>query len=326
MGVTIDGHEFKSGLAPHIQGLVDSKRSRGYSYRAVAYELWCIDRHCVDVGFEGDTPTRELACSLLESKASCGASWRSGLLSALRQLSLRMVSLGLDAYVPRGLSQSPETPVPYIPTEDEARGFFAALDSYDGGDYALMADGYRVAFRLMYCCGMRISECACLRREDVDVSAGTLFVRHSKGDKDRVVYVADDLGAMIGRYEALLASSACAGSAWLFPGTGSEGHVHKATYDHKFAELWDQVPGTRGRGRPTPHCLRHAFCVRRIGSWVDAGVDVGQMMPYLSAYLGHSGPEETFYYYHLAEDARRTVRELDRTSERIIPEVTHHGR
>ena len=45
------------------------------------------------------------------------------------------------------------------------------------------------------------------------------------------------------------------------------------------------------------------------------------MMPYLSKYLGHAGPRETFYYYHQAMDAISIVRELDSVCSRVVPGV-----
>ena len=43
-------------------------------------------------------------------------------------------------------------------------------------------------------------------------------------------------------------------------------------------------------------------------------------MPYLSNYLGHKGPMETYYYYHQVEDVFQTVRRKDTVSARVIPE------
>lgn len=45
------------------------------------------------------------------------------------------------------------------------------------------------------------------------------------------------------------------------------------------------------------------------------------MMPYLSRYLGHVGPTETFYYYHQSLDAMAIVRERDTVLARVAPEV-----
>jgi len=45
------------------------------------------------------------------------------------------------------------------------------------------------------------------------------------------------------------------------------------------------------------------------------------MLPYLSRYLGHKNPLETFYYYHLVKKAFAIINEKDTVSVRVIPEV-----
>ena len=318
-------YDYVSTLAPYMRGLVEMKRSCGYAYDAGAYRLHLLDRFCVESGYEKGTVSRELVASWMESRSQDGASHRSGLLSAARQLSLHILSLGRDSYVPRGFGRS-ASPVPYIPTAAEAQAFFEVLDAYGGHGFPLMADGYRIAFRLMYCCGMRIAECASLAAEDVDLAGGAITVRHSKGDKDRIVYMAPELAGMASAYWRGLVASLGWEPIWFFPGPDPSKHVNKMTYDARFARLWAQVPGAQEHPkRPTPHCLRHAFVVRRMNSWMEQGVDLDRMMPYLSAYLGHAGPSETYYYYHQVEEAFSLVRKKDGASARVIPEVVPHA-
>lgn len=315
--------KYSSTLAPHIESLVASKRARGYSWAVDAQNLGILDRFCVESGFGGDTVTRELVEAWMDSRPQDSAGRRARLLSDTRQLSLHIRSLGGEAYVPTHLPRR-ERAVAYVPTEDEARSFFAVLDAYGGGGYPLIADGHRIAFRLMYCCGLRISECASMARADADLASGTLYVRHSKGDKDRVVYMADDLTGAVAAYWDGLVRAMGKEPPWLFPGADPSKHVHKATYDSVFARLWALVPGASEHAKhPTPHSLRHAFVVRRINSWKAQGVDVHQMMPYLSAYLGHSGPDETLYYYHQTEESANAVRSHGESASRVIPEPRH---
>ena len=45
------------------------------------------------------------------------------------------------------------------------------------------------------------------------------------------------------------------------------------------------------------------------------------MMPYLSKYLGHSSPDDTFYYYHQVEEAFSIIKQKDLSASFVIPEV-----
>ena len=58
---------------------------------------------------------------------------------------------------------------------------------------------------------------------------------------------------------------------------------------------------------------------------MEADIPLPVMMPYLSSYLGHMGPMETYYYFHQVEDAFQTVRRKDVVSSRVIPEVQYES-
>lgn len=314
----------KSPLAPYIEGLVAAKRACGYSYEGEEYELGRFDELCCERGLEHATIDRDLVMAWAEACPAEGRNRRAQRVSYVRQLCLYMVGQGVECYVPHGFSARRKN-VPYIPSAEEVADFFAVADAWEPGapGFRLMQDGYRVAFRLMYCCGLRTGECAGMRAEDVDPGRGALVVRHSKGDKDRLVYMADDLSSACATYRREVESELGFAPEWLFPGKYGRGHVSKTTYDLKFRQFWAETPAGRSSARrPTPHCLRHAFVVERVNGWIREGVDVGSMAPYLSRYLGHSGPEETFYYYHQVAEAMPIVRERDGVCGRVVPEVS----
>lgn len=312
-------YDYSSTLAPHIEALVGAKRAQGYDYSGTAYQLWRLDRHCVQTGFAGASVTRGLAESWASAVPGEGGSSKAGRMSALRQLALYELSAGVFAYVPMA-RPSLERPMVYLPTPEETRALFKVIDAWEDPAHPHMPSGYRVAFRLMRLCGLRISECADMAAGDVDCARGTLMVRHSKGDKDRVVYMADDVAAMVADHQSHLLSVLGFAPYWLFPGSEPSRHIHKATFDKRFTDFWAQVPGADASNvRPTPHALRHAFVVERINTWAAQGVSLEQMMPYLAAYLGHSGANETFYYYHQVKEAFSIVRERDSIGSRVIP-------
>ncbi len=53
------------------------------------------------------------------------------------------------------------------------------------------------------------------------------------------------------------------------------------------------IPGQR---RPSFHSFRHTFAVRRLALWHRQGKDVQELLPHLAVYLGHLGPENTYWY------------------------------
>jgi integrase len=55
----------------------------------------------------------------------------------------------------------------------------------------------------------------------------------------------------------------------------------------------EAIPGQRG---PTLHSFRHTFAVNRLTLWHRERRDVQQLLPHLAVYLGHLGPENTYWY------------------------------
>jgi integrase len=58
-----------------------------------------------------------------------------------------------------------------------------------------------------------------------------------------------------------------------------------------------------------------------MNDWMLKGLDVQALLPYLSKHLGHKSPSETFYYYHLVNNAFNVVKAKDTVSNRVIPEA-----
>jgi integrase len=109
---------------------------------------------------------------------------------------------------------------------------------------------------------------------------------------------------------------------WLFPGQDIAKPLSAAAIQRRFKACWNSLDFAANADKcPTPHCLRHAFVIERMNDWMSRGLDLQELLPYLSKFLGHKTPSETFYYYHLVNNAFAVVRDKDMVSMRVIPEV-----
>lgn len=86
--------------------------------------------------------------------------------------------------------QAPSTAieVPHILSADELKCLYQVVDSYllENKKWRCFSMEYQVAFRLYYRCGLRLAE-AC------NLNEGILKIMQSKGNKDRLVYMAKDV-------------------------------------------------------------------------------------------------------------------------------------
>lgn len=318
-------YPYSSSLAAYIKEYISEGRSLGFIYDTKAYQLYRFDQYWRDNGYDDVSITSERLEKWLAALPDESRSSHSGRIGAVRSLAEYLNILGIESYVPI-IRVGKDHIIPHIMDESELSEFFDVADNHtpdsiNPADYR-MADEYPIMFRFLYCCGMRNNEVCSLKTTDVNLEQGIITITDGKGQKDRIVYMPEDLRQLTGRYFDSLKKRLGYVPYWFFPGRWPEKHVTKTTLDRVFRNFWEMTEASSGCDkRPTPHSLRHGFVVDRINSWILEGVDLEVMFIYLSKYLGHKDPDESFYYYHLVKDAFRIVRQKDTASSEVIPEV-----
>lgn len=320
-------YEYKSTFSEKITEYIRAHRETGFMFDNPAYWLFRFDRFCCDNRIQEDSVSKQLFDSWASRTALESKTTQCNRLEALKNFSVYLNTIGIPSYIPVSLPR-PEKTVPYLMTDNNIKEFFEQVDLYETrtakDSFKRMAGEYKVLFRLIYCCGLRNNEACTLRTKDVDISEGVITIYHSKGRKDRIVYLSDDLATLCSDYIGWLYDLEGSAQEWFFPGRDVSTHIPKTSVDRKFNEFWNSTKSSAScYKKPTVHCLRHAYVIKRMNSWMNEDVPLNVMMPYLSSYLGHKGPMETYYYYHQVEDAFRTIKRKDEVSTRVIPEVQH---
>jgi site-specific recombinase XerD len=141
---------------------------------------------------------------------------------------------------------------------------------------------YRMAFTMMYSCGLRLGEACGIRREDIDEARMTVLV-HGKGKKDRFVPLPHRTLELLREY--WLKVPAC---PWLFPKLGTHIPVNRACLDPAFRRARQDAGINKSA---TPHSLRHAFATHLLEKGIDLRV--------IQVLLGHSSVSTTAIYTHL---------------------------
>ena len=315
-------YEYHSQLALYISGLIRQKRADGYSYEFEAYMLEHFDRFCIENGYDNGSLTRDLVMAWAEQRPTESKNYRNQRVSFVRQLALYMISLNMEAYIPRAF-ESNAILVPHILSLNEIHEFYKAVDSFlpCQTNFQRFALSYSVLFRLFYCCGLRLSEGCYLKRSAVNLQNGCLSIYQSKGHKDRVVFMSGDMLEMCKNYDKLM-QKFVPDREWFFPGRDETKPFPKTSIDKKFSYFWNMTPyAGKVDKKPTVHSLRHTYVVTKMNEWMNEGKDFEAMLPYLSRYLGHTSIDETQYYYHQVVSAFEIVRKHDCVADRVIPEV-----
>lgn len=300
---------FASKLAPFIEGLISEKKACGYDFSTYISHLARFDSFIIDNGLdtgELDEPLFSAWAVHLETE---NQNSRNSRVHAACELADYMKCLGHNVFHPYRLGNNERT-TPYIPNKTEIERLFFYIDCsrVQNKGFERFNIEYPILIRLYYHCGLRLNEAIRLKREDVDLLHGSIYVRHSKGDKDRLVFLSDDFLALVINYDNKIEATFIQGREWFFPGFYGNSPFTKNSIDKKFKAWWmGAFPYWKGK-RPTIHSLRHAFVVHRMDDWVLEGNELKNLMPYLSRYLGHSSIEKTMYYYHQLDAHSKAVR------------------
>mgnify|MGYP001695433935 CR=1 FL=1 len=237
-----------------------------------------------------------------------------------------MASMGLRVHIPGELPKGGAR-LPHIMTGDERSAFFAQVDAYRpaGGcaAYRRLAGEHEVLFRVVYCCGPRNSEACGIPSDRAGLDIGASAIAQSKGRKDRVVHVADDLTALCSEYFAWPRGLPGFRPGRLLPSKDPGKPLANTSSDRVFGRPRD-APGRPGK--PVARDLRSGFITDRADRWAPGGAGVEAMMPYLSRYVGHKDLQSTYHHVHTSEQLRDVIAKYDVTGSSAIPEAGHGQR
>jgi len=184
--------------------------------------------------------------------------------------------------------------------------------------------------RIMYGCGLRVGETLALKMKDVDLDGGILTLKHTKGDKQRLVPMHQTLIFILKRY-CLAMGLIGKAEALLFPSAIQEVPFSVYAARSKFNDILKSA-GISMRGRvkqergPCLHCLRHVFAFKSFAEVEKTGRSIDASIPYLSIYLGHDSLKETEKYLKFSSELYPEAMELfeDYTTH-VFPEVAYEG-
>ena len=316
-------YAYNSVLAPFIYGLIEEKRSMGFLYDDTAYVLKEFDQYCVAKGLTSLNVTREFLDDWMKRKETEGEFNQTGRVSASRQLLLYMAGLGHEVYIPVDFTTKKTHP-PHIFTHPELQAFFDELDAFtpapEGATCRIWE--YRAFFRILYCTGMRCGELMKMPVSEVNLVDGTMTIFQSKGHKDRVVYLSDDIRQLCIDYLRYITREVGYEPYWLFPGKNPDDHMSYSAMNYNFNRFWNATAfAEKVEKKPTVHSFRFTYVVDRMNDWMEHGVDLDVMLPYLSMQLGHKSVRETFYYYIMTNDVNRIIKLKDRFGRNVIPKL-----
>src|SRR5205085_843674 len=117
----------------------------------------------------------------------------------------------------------------------------------------------RAMLELLDACGLRVTELATIRLENLHLADGFVLVR-GKGSKERIVPIADVSAAWVARH---VAARPPGSGSWVFPGSRGKAVTRQTVFNALKA-------AARKAGLPastvSPHVLQHAFATHLVAN------------------------------------------------------------
>jgi site-specific recombinase XerD len=268
--------------------MIEDMRLRNFAPGTLSVYVNCLARFARHFGKSpdllGPDDVRAYLLHLIEQRRASWSYYNQNL-QALRFF--YHVTLGRDWVLkPRACPERPKR-LPVVLSGEELVRFFTAIDGLK----------HRALLMTAYAAGLRVSEVAALRIEDIDSHRMVIHVRQGKGSKDRYVMLSPKLRELLRAYW-----KAARPRVWLFPG----GSADRPITTSAVRKACQRAREAAGRGKHvTVHALRHSFATHLL----EAGTDLRT----IQVLLGHHSPRTTAVYTHVSPAAlRSTTSPLDR--------------
>lgn len=288
-------------LGQCLDAFIAQKQACGYKYLVEAESLRRFLRFAEEYGLSSCQLERSLVDAYGKPRLNETAKNRANRINDVRQFTKYLNINGVKAYVPAPAKKNASNFAPYIFTSDEIRRIIYAADSIKPHSRYNCADVYPVLFRMLYGCGLRVSEALDLRLSDINFSDGSITVRSGKNHKSRLVVMSPSLSGFCEGLKREIHAVSDESDYFFKNRDGSR--RDKSTVYGQFRELlWKSGIPYRGKGHgPRLHDVRHSFCCHSLKQMSDAGIDLYCALPVLSMYIGHSSIAATEKYLRLTE-------------------------
>jgi integrase/recombinase XerD len=270
-------------VSPLRQRMIEDMTSRQLGAHTQRGHIYSCRRFAAFLKRSPDTATTEDIRLFQLHLAETGMSIcnRNRIMTGVRflfRVTLRRLDLAAEIYHMR----EPEK-LPLVLSPDEVKRLLAVAGSLKA----------RVMLSLGYGCGLRAGEVVRLKVKHIDTAQKVIRVEQGKGRKDRHVMLSRDTLALLRQWWKVRRSPDDAGTPpeerFLFPGRKRGA----PTSTRQLNRLFHKAAEAAGiRKRVTLHGLRHSFATHLL--------ERGHSIRTLQSLLGHSKPETTARYAHVA--------------------------
>ena len=161
---------------------------------------------------------------------------------------------------------------------------------------------HRAILAMIYSAGLRISELLNLQLSHIDIDRRQIIIKNSKGRKDRNVILAESFIPLMFNYLQTY-------KPIVYFAEGKVSQKYSAESVRAFLKRSCKIAAISKK--VTPHTLRHSYATHLLENGID--------LRYIQELLGHSKPETTMLYTHVAKkDLLKIESPLDIALKKLV--------
>ncbi len=287
----------KNKITTLVEQYLEYKHSLGFQLKGEAAYLNAFAKYTEEVGYQGGL-TRKIVFQWCENGDNLSLATKGRRFEPIKGLA--DYAHAFDKYseiMPRLPYGNPHKRTqPHIYTVDETIRLMDQCDSLYSPD-GLRSLSMKVVIGLLWSTGLRTAELANLTVDDVDLENCLIKIHRSKFNKDRIIPILPDVSEQLLLYrEAVNSRIERSVSSAFFITTGGKPFNERAL-EYAFQQIRHIVDvSDSGYKCARLYDFRHTFATRTIKNWYEHGIDPDVNLFLLSTYLGHSHPEDTYWY------------------------------
>lgn len=314
----LDNYNFKSIFKNELNYFIKYKRSLGLKYEREISRLKKIDNILYKLKLKSKKITKETFYELTKRNDTQGENYARQYGVTKDFCKFLISNEYKNIYYEDKKFKVINNYKPIIFTDDEIILLFRTIDEYKNQyinkKYYKLYYSYSVLFRLLYACGLRVSEIVKITIEDINFNENTINIIDSKRHISRLVIFSDSMKKCLEDYIKLFNIE----NYLLFKNSQNNKIDDEALrkYYKKILKLCNLNPDSH------VHDLRHIFCNNALNKMLEKGYDENVVIVYLYKYMGHKTITETEYYLHFTDyNKKKLLKANDAFSKKLYEGV-----
>lgn len=314
----LNNYDFKSIFKEELNNFISYKRSLGYDYKTEISRLKYIDNILFQLKLRYKSITKETFFELTKRNDMKEANYARQYGVTKDFCKFLISNEYKNIYYEDKKFNIINNYNPIIFNDDEIDILFNTMDNYKNlhqnkKSYNLYYT-YSIFFRLIYACGLRVSEGIKINIENVGFNENTIRIIDSKRHISRIVVFSDSLKDCLIHYINSLKLQ----KGLLFKNTRNN-QLCKNQLRKYYRNIIIQA---QLNNKSHIHDLRHCFCNKAFNQMLENGYDENVVIVYLYKYMGHKTITETEYYLHFTDyNKQKIINHNDTLSKKLYEGV-----